>query len=70
MTILFISAILSIGLLEGYPLLRQHLWKELVVMSTLLSLAFLLVVINRFGWPTPVNILERLLEPVGRAVFK
>ena len=70
MTVLIVFAALTIGLAEGIPLGKQGQWKELAVMSTLLIMAFLLAAGYYLGLPSPLELLERLLEPVGKAVFK
>lgn len=71
MTILLIVFMaLGIGLVEGIPLGKQGKRKELAVMSTLLIMAFLLAVGGYFGLPSPLVFMERLLEPVGKAIFK
>lgn len=69
MTVLIVVAALAIGLAEGIPLGKQGQWKELVVMSTLLGMTFLMVAGYYFGLPSPLAFLERLLEPVGKAIF-
>lgn len=70
MTILVVFTALAIGLVEGIPLGKQGQWKELAVMITLLGIAFLLAVGYYLGLPSPLSLLERLLEPVGKAIFK
>ncbi|MDR3587100.1 MAG: hypothetical protein P4L59_17570 [Desulfosporosinus sp.] len=70
MTVLIVFAALVIGLAEGIPLGKQGQWKELAVMSTLLGIAFLLAVGYYLGLPSLLALLERLLEPVGKAIFK
>ncbi len=70
MTVLVMFTAIAIGLVEGIPLRRQGQWKELAVMSTLLGMAFLLAAGYYLGLPSPLAPLERLLEPVGKAIFK
>lgn len=70
MTILVVFAALVIGLAEGIPLGKQGQWKELAVMSTLLGMAFLLSAGYYLGLPSPLALLEQLLAPVGKAIFK
>lgn len=70
MTILIAFIALGIGLAEGIPLGKQRQWKELVVISTLLSMALLIDLGKTVGLPTPIALLERFLEPVGGAIFK
>ena len=70
MTGLIAFTALAIGLAEGIPLGKQGQWKELVVMSSLLGMALLIVVGYTLGLPTPIALLERLLKPVGVAIFK
>jgi hypothetical protein len=70
MTILIVFTALAIGLAEGIPLGKQGQRKELVVMSTLLGMAVLLAVGYYLGLPSPLALLERLFEPIGKAIFK
>lgn len=70
MTVLILFTALAIGLAEGIPLGKKSQWKELAVMSTLLGMAFLLAAGYYLGLPSPLALLERLLEPVGKAIFK
>ena len=70
MTVLIVLAALAIGIVEGIPLGKQNQWKELAVMSSLLSLALLLAASPSLGLPTPIALMERLLEPLGKAIFK
>ena len=70
MTVLIVFTALAIGLAEGIPLGKQGQWKDLAVMSTLLGMAFLLAVGYYLGLPSPLAFLERLLGPVGKAIFK
>ena len=70
MTVLIVLMALAIGLAEGIPLGKQGQWKELAVMSTLFGMDFLLAMGYYFGFPSPLELLERLLEPVGKAIFK
>jgi len=70
MTVLIVFAALAIGLAEGIPLKKKGQWKELTVMSALLGMAFLLAAGYYLGLPSPLAFLERLLEPIGKAIFK
>ena len=70
MTVLIVFTALAIGLAEGIPLGKQGQWKELAVMSTLLGIAFLLVAGYYFNLPSPLALLGRLIEPIGKAIFK
>ena len=70
MTVLIVFAALAIGLAEGIPLQKKGQWKELVVMSTILGMAFLMVAGYYLGLPSPLAFMDRLLEPVGKAIFK
>lgn len=70
MTVLLVFTALAIGLAEGIPLQKKGQWKELAVMSTILGMAFLMVAGYYLGLPSPLAFMERLLEPVGKAIFK
>ncbi len=70
MTVQILFVALVIGLVEGIPLGKQGQWKELVAVSTLLGITFLLAACYYLGLPSPLALLEQLLEPVGKAIFK
>ncbi|MDO0824620.1 hypothetical protein [Desulfosporosinus nitroreducens] len=70
MTVLIVFMAAAIGLAEGVPLAKKDQWRELATMSALLGIASLLAVASYFGFPSPLVLLERLLEPIGKAVFK
>ncbi|MDP4159433.1 MAG: hypothetical protein Q8911_06675 [Bacillota bacterium] len=70
MILLIALATLVIGLAEGIPLGKQGQRKELVAMSCLLGMAFLLAAGFRIGFPSPITLLEQLFEPIGKAIFK
>ncbi|HEX3014972.1 MAG TPA: hypothetical protein VHQ46_01085 [Desulfobacteria bacterium] len=69
MTVLLL-AILVISLAEGIPLYKKGQKKELVFMFFLLGTAIVLKVMEWFGLPSPVVMLDRLVSPVGKAIFK
>lgn len=67
---LIVILTLAIGLLEGIPLLKHGQRKELIGMSTILGIALLLTAANYLGYSSPLVLLELLLEPIGKAIFK
>lgn len=67
--IIIISAVLLIGLIEGVPLIKKKMWKELMTVGLLLSIAIFLQISKDLGIITPINLLERLLEPIGKMFF-
>lgn len=70
MTVLIVFTALAIGMVEGIPLAKQGQRKELAVMTTLLGLAILLAASCYLGLPSPLMLMERLLEPIGKVIFK
>ena len=70
MTILIVFMALAIGLTEGIPLRKQGQRKELVVMSALLGISILMAAGRYLDLPSLLTLLERLLEPIGKAIFK
>jgi len=70
MTILIVFMALAIGLAEGIPLRKQGQRKELVVMSALLGISILMAAGRYLDLPSLLTLLERLLEPIGKAIFK
>jgi hypothetical protein len=67
---LLILLVIPVFLFEGLPLIREKSWKEFAAFSILIGLSIILGVGKVFGMPTPVELLHRILEPVGRALFK
>lgn len=61
-----ISAVLLIGFIEGSSLIKKKMWKEFITVSFILSIAVLLQVCKELGIITPINLLERLLGPIGK----
>jgi hypothetical protein len=66
---LLILLAIPIFLFEGLPLIREKSWKELIAFSILIGVSLVLGVGKIFGMPTPVELLHRIFEPVGRALF-
>jgi len=69
MIILFFLATILICLIEGVPLIKKGLWRELCTFSFLIGIAFFLVIAKKMDIP-PVGWLQHLLGPVGEAIFK
>jgi hypothetical protein len=67
---LLILLTVPVYLFEGLPLIREKKWPELIAFSILIGVSLVLGVGKVFGVPTPVELLHRILEPVGRAFFK
>jgi hypothetical protein len=60
----------AIAFVEGLPLIKKKMWKELVTLMILLLIAILLVVEKILGIPNPINIMNNLLYPFGKTIFK
>lgn len=60
----------AIILVEGIPLVRKKQRKEFYTLISLLSIALALWIVKAIGMPTPIQILENLLYPIGKAIFK
>jgi len=66
----FLLAVILIVLYEGLPLFKNKLWRELGALGMLIGLAAFLGIADMWGMPTPVNLLEQLLGPIGQTIFK
>jgi hypothetical protein len=55
---------------EGLPLIREKRWKEFWAFASLIGIALLTGIGKAAGWPTPIELLYRLLLPVGKILFK
>lgn len=60
----------AIAFIEGIPLIKKKMWKELTVLMILLLIAILLVITKLLKLPTPLKILNNLISPFGKAVFR
>lgn len=60
----------AIAFIEGIPLIKKKMWKELTVLIILLLIAILLVIIKLLKLPTPLKILNNLISPFGKSVFR
>ncbi len=69
--ILFVSlSVVAIFVTEGLPLIKTKRWKELFTIGVLLTIALFLVIGDKFGIPGPVNILKRIVAPIGKKLLK
>ena len=55
---------------EGVPLIREKRWKEFAAFACLIGFALFIGIGKAAGWPTPIELLYRLLLPVGKMLFK
>lgn len=60
----------TIAILEGIPLIKKKSWKELTTLVILLLIAIILVIEKLLEIPTPINIINNLLYPFGKAIFR
>lgn len=65
-----ISAAILICLLDGVPLVKNKQWRELGTLGFLIVAAILLLVVNKINIPSPIEVLQQLLSPIGKFVFK
>lgn len=70
MITLFILAIIFIFTIEGIPLIKKGLWRELGVFCFLLGIAVSIGIAKGLGVPTPIEWLQQLLGPIGMAILK
>lgn len=64
-----VSLAVLIAFLEGAALLKAAKWRELGTFGVLLAAALLIGVAKALGMPTPIELLNRWLRPVGEALF-
>lgn len=70
MIFVILLLIILVFALDGIRLIRKKQWNELTVFSVLLGAALLLQILNKLGLPDPVNILNKVLSPIGRAILR
>lgn len=70
MSLLLILAAVLIGLIEGRPLFKKGMWRELAALTFLIGAGLFFLVTKKLGLPTPVEWLQQLVGPIGEAVYK
>lgn len=70
MLISLIIAGTVIGIFEGMPLLKKRMYKEFIAAISILVIATGMWIVNSMGVPTSLKILNDLLNPIGRAIFR
>jgi hypothetical protein len=60
---------IAIAFIEGIPLIKKRLWKELATLIILLLIAMLLVIGELLSLPTPLKIINNLIHPFGKTFF-
>jgi|GEM_PF-920148 len=70
MILALLAACLALFLIEGVPLIKQKLWKETITLSCIIGVSLILVVLFAFGLPSPLNILDAWLRPIGESILK
>lgn len=69
MIIIVIFAVLLIFLLEEIPLIKKRMWKELTTAGLILLIAIFLQIGKDLGLITPINLMRKLFEPIGKIFF-
>lgn len=70
MFVAVVAVAVLVFLTDGMRLVRQRRWRELATVGSLLALAGFLAIAASLHIPTPVDVLQRLLGPVGEALFE
>lgn len=69
-----LTSVILIGfiiyIIEGVPLKKKRQWKELITVILLIFIAIFLVGLKKLDMPNPINILENIIGPVGKKVFR
>lgn len=60
----------AIAFIEGMPLIKKKMWKELVTLMILLLIAIFIVVEKMLGISNPLNVMNNLLYPFGKTIFR
>lgn len=60
----------AIGIIEGMPLLKKRMYKELIAVISILVIAIGMWILNSMGIPTSLKLLNDLLNPIGRTIFR
>lgn len=66
---ILVSLAVPIALFEGTTLFKAGKRRELSTLGALLAVALLIGVAKALGMPTPIELMDRWLRPVGEALF-
>lgn len=66
--LIVLSSIICI--IEGIPLVKKKLWKELTTVMLLIFIAIFIGIIDALNMPNPIHILHDLIYPFGRKIFR
>jgi hypothetical protein len=55
---------------DGVKLIKKKQWREFITFGILLGLALLLEIGKDLGFLGPINIIDKLLSPLGRAMLR
>ncbi|HEX3016123.1 MAG TPA: hypothetical protein VHQ46_07075 [Desulfobacteria bacterium] len=70
MEFFFVFGLAALGI-EGYPLVKKRQWAEFAAVCILVGSGFVIGLGKQFGlFPTPMEILNDLVHPVGKALFR
>lgn len=69
MTAAIISVSALICLIEAIYLIPKGMKKELTAVAIILSIAVFIQISNGYGMDTPIGLIRRLFEPIGKAFF-
>lgn len=59
-----------IYIIEGMPLMKKKQWKELATVVFLIFIAIFLTIIKSVDISNPLNVLDHLINPFGRKIFR
>lgn len=65
-----IPAAIIICIVEGVPLLKKRQLRELATFGFLIGIAVFLGIEKKLGMPTPFELLDQLLRPLGKTVLR
>lgn len=68
LTIIVLSIVIVI--VEGKPLIKKNKNKELFTIFIILLMSIFIVSEKYLGWETPIDMLNNLLYPLGKMIFK
>lgn len=65
-----LSSVVLIFIIDGLKLIKKRQWKEFIAFGILLAIALILQIAKDLGLPAPLNVIDKLFRPLGKAILR
>lgn len=68
--LIVLSSVILIFAVDGLKMIKKKQWKELAAFGILLAIALILQIAKDLGLPAPLNVIDKLFRPLGKAILR